>query len=151
MHISLQIIVHIAVFRKNLIGIHILFIAFCGPSYQQSLKIGWTLGLALTDLEVAQHQIMKIPDRSCPTDSSDMYLMCIWLFLVMLERFECWHFFWRVLWHFGYFEMSTIDNYCSIGIYVIFLVIFINKSRKIKWFKLHIIGGNFPPHFSSKK
>ena len=29
-----------AVFRKNLIGIHILFIAFCGPSYQQSLKIG---------------------------------------------------------------------------------------------------------------
>ena len=35
------------------------------------------LGLALTDLEVAQHQIMKIPDRSCPTDSSDMYLICI--------------------------------------------------------------------------
>ena len=36
-----------------------------------------TVGLALTDLEVAQHQIMKIPDRSCPTDSSDMYLICI--------------------------------------------------------------------------
>ena len=50
--------------------------------------------------------------------------------------------FWRVLWHFGYFEMSTIDNYCSIGIFVIF----VNKSRKIKskWkLKLHMIGGNF--------
>ena len=35
------------------------------------------LGLALTDLEVAQHQIMKIPDRSRPTDSSDMHLICI--------------------------------------------------------------------------
>ena len=40
-------------------------------------KLGYEIGLALTDLEVAQHQIMKIPDRSCPTDSSDMYLICI--------------------------------------------------------------------------
>ena len=36
--------------------------------------MGMRIGLALTDLEVAQHQIMKIPDSPRPTDSSDMHL-----------------------------------------------------------------------------
>ena len=39
--------------------------------------------------------------------------------------------FWGVLWHFGYFEIYTIDNYCSIGV-------FVNKSRKIKFLN-HIL------------
>ena len=36
-----------------------------------------------------------------------------------------------IFWHFGYFEMYTIDNYYSIDV-------FVNKSRKIKFLN-HIL------------
>ena len=54
--------------------------------------------------------------------------------------------FWRVLWHFGYFEMyitDNFDNYWSIGV-------FVNKSRKIKFLN-HILLVEISGHILAVK
>ena len=48
-----------------------------------------------------------------------------------------------VLWHFGYFEMYTIDNYYSIDA-------FVNKSRKIKFLN-HILLVEISGHILAVK
>ena len=51
--------------------------------------------------------------------------------------------FGRLFWHFGYFEMYTIDIYCSIGV-------FVNKSRKIKFLN-HILLVEISGHILAVK
>ena len=56
---------------------------------------------------------MKIHDRSYPSDLPDMLHEEIKWFLVMLQRFQFWHFFSEF---FGtYLEMNAIDNYHFMG------------------------------------
>ena len=90
---------------------------------------------------------MKIPDRSYPSDLPDMLHEEIEWFLVMLQRFQFWHFFSEFFWHFGYLEMNAIDNYHFMGSLGKYNYIYRCKQT----FIYHIIGGNFPLHFSCHK
>ena len=75
--------------------------------------------------------MMKNPIRSVPKDPSDMKPLDVEHFFCIVRAVLILAYFGRLFWHFGYFKMYIIDNYCSIGI-------FVNKSRKIKFLN-HIL------------